>query len=140
MHSSIHSWSFRIPSMHNRKKLDRPPTEAEISALQKKTQTYASLVSILFDRRKNGDKSAETLTLVGKMLGNNPDFYTLYNFRREILYNMYPQLEECGEGKKYSGGNANEIRDAEMKLSADGIMRNPKSCKRITTFGKLCLR
>jgi hypothetical protein len=117
--------------MHNRKKLDCPPTEAETAALQKKTQTYASLVSILFDRRKNGDKSAETLTLVGKMLGNNPDFYSLYNFRREIIYDMYPQLKECGEGNKYSGGNADEIRDAEMKLSADGIKRNPKSCKAI---------
>lgn len=115
--------------MHNRKKLERPPTEAETAALQKKTQTYASLVSIIFERRSQGDKSADTLNLVGKMIRNNPDFYTLFNFRREILYDMYPQLVESGPGNKYNGNNADQIRDEELTLSADGIVRNPKSCE-----------
>lgn len=115
--------------MHNRKKLDRPPSEAEIAALQKKTQTYGSLVSIIFARRKQQDNSQDTLDLIGKLLRNNPDFYSLWNFRREVLFNMNPSLQEATAENKYSGDNANNIRDEEMNLSADGIRRNPKSCK-----------
>lgn len=63
------------------------------------------------------------------MLRNNPDFYTLFNFRREILQDMYPQLIESGYEKKYRGDNADQIRDEELTLSADGIVRNPKSCE-----------
>lgn len=115
--------------MHNRKKLDRPPSEAEVAALQKKTQTYGSLVSIIFARRKQQENSQDTLDLIGKMLRNNPDFYSLWNFRRDILFGMNAGLEESNVQNKYSGENANAIRDEEMNLSADGIRRNPKSCK-----------
>lgn len=124
--------------MHNRKKLERPPTEAEILALQKKTQTYASLVSIIFQRRKDQDLSKDTLDLVGKMLRNNPDFYSLWNFRREILLSMNPTLSECSTENKYTADNAAAIRDEEMNLSADGIRKNPKSCKAMFQT-KLCL-
>jgi hypothetical protein len=64
--------------------LDRAPTVEEIAAVQKKTRTYASLVSNVLERRRTQDNSAETLALIEKMLSSSPDFYTLYNFRREI--------------------------------------------------------
>jgi hypothetical protein len=92
--------------MHNRKKPDRARTAEEISAVQKKTWTYASLVSSLLERRRKRGNSAETLALIEKMLNNNPDFYTLYNFRREVLYDTYPQLTVCEEGNKYSAEDA----------------------------------
>jgi hypothetical protein len=119
--------------MHNRKKLDRPPTEAEVAALQKKSQTYASLVGIIFERRRQADRSADTLGLLGKMLRNNPDFYSLWNFRREILQDMHPALVECSRDNKFSAENADQIRDEEMGLSAEGIAKNPKSCKPTAT-------
>jgi geranylgeranyl transferase type-2 subunit alpha len=114
--------------MHNRKKLDRPPTDAEVAALEKKTQTYASLVSIIFQRRAAKDMTAETLSLVGKLIKNNPDFYSLWNFRREILLHMNTGLQECTNQQKYNASNANDLRDDELNLSAEGILRNPKSC------------
>jgi hypothetical protein len=117
--------------MHDRKKLDRTPTMEEIAAVQKKTRTYASLVSILLERRRKRGNSAETLALIEKMLSKIPDFYTLYNFRREILYDTHPQLAECGEGNKYSANDANDICEIELVLSAKGIECNPKSCKHI---------
>ena len=115
--------------MHNRKKLDRPPTDAEVAALSKKSQTYASLVGICFDRRKTGDHSEDTLGLVAKMLKNNPDFYTLWNFRREILLFMNSSLKDANPDCKYSADNADAIRNQEMGLSQEGIMKNPKSCE-----------
>jgi geranylgeranyl transferase type-2 subunit alpha len=115
--------------MHNRKKPDRARTAEEIAAVQKKTRTYASLVSILLERRRKRGNSAETLALIEKMLNNNPDFYTLYNFRREVLYDTYPQLTVCEEGSKYSAEDANDICEVELALSAKGIECNPKSCK-----------
>jgi len=115
--------------MHNRKKLDRPPSDAEIAAVQKKSQTYASLVQIIFDRRRAKDHSDETLQLVGKMLKTNPDFYSLWNFRREVLFSMNQALSEASFESKYGGENADAIREQEMNLSTEGIQRNPKSCK-----------
>lgn len=115
--------------MHNRKKLDRPPSDAEIAALQKKSQTYSALVNICFDRRKAGEHTEDTLHLVSKMLKNNPDFYSLWNFRREVLFSMNADLEEANQNSKYGAENANALRDQEMALSAEGIQRNPKSCK-----------
>ena len=115
--------------MHNRKKLERPPSEAEVAALQKKSQTYASLVNIIFERRRTKDHSVETLTLVGKMLRNNPDFYTLWNFRREVLFTLYPTLSDTSSNNKFEAENAQAICEQEMELSADGIRKNPKSCE-----------
>lgn len=135
MHHCVHSGirkkeqAIESHTMHNRKKLDRPPSDAEIAALQKKKQTYGSLVSIIFARRKQEDNSQDTLDLIGKMLCNNPDFYSLWNMRREILFKMNPTLQEANTENKYCGDNANAIRDQEMNLSADGIRKNPKSCK-----------
>jgi hypothetical protein len=117
------SW-FLHQVMHNRKKLDRAPTVEEIAAVQKKTRTYASLVSNVLERRRTQDNSAETLALIEKMSSSSPDFYTFYNFRREILYDTHPQLAVCGEGNKYSAEDANTIREVEMLLSVKGIEPN----------------
>jgi hypothetical protein len=83
--------------MHNRKKQVKPLTDNEIATLNKKCMMYESLLNILFERRDHHKKeqeeyTVETLALTKKMLSNNPDFYTLWNFRREILYELYPSL------------------------------------------------
>lgn len=130
-HSQTRSILYKLISntkMHNRKKLERPPSDAEIAALQKKSQTYASLVQIIFERRVAKDHSADTLQLVGKMLRTNPDFYSLWSFRREVLFSTNPSLSEASFESKYTGDNADLIRDEEMNLSTEGIQRNPKSC------------
>jgi hypothetical protein len=90
------SW-FLHQVMHNRKKLDRAPTVEEIAAVQKKTRTYASLVSNVLERRRTQDNSAETLALIEKMLSSSPDFYTLYNFRREICMIRIHNWQSAGK-------------------------------------------
>src|SRR5690349_1527593 len=84
-------FSRREREMHNRKKSTQPPSEAEVAALKKKAFTYQSLINIIFERRQQNDKSPETFELIGKLLKMNPDFYTLWNYRKEILIHNIPQ-------------------------------------------------
>jgi geranylgeranyl transferase type-2 subunit alpha len=118
--------------MHGRKRETEPPSIEVVAALKKKSDTYNSLVNIVFDRRKSNDHSIETLSLCGKMLKNNPDFSTLWNFRREILLTMYSNsihlLKDIDINYvKISDEIGSKIRDEELNLSAEGIKRNPKS-------------
>ena len=89
----------------------------------------------------------ETLELTSKMLRNNPDFYTLWNFRREILYYLYPDLQSSSPPQlstlalttvvptssstaaKSDVYDKSVLRDGELALSTEGIKRNPKSCE-----------
>lgn len=105
--------------MHNRKKTV-PLNEFETSVLKKKCESYKSLVDNIFLRRLNNDNSRQTLDAVAKMLRNNPDFYTLWNMRREIILATIPSM---------SKSECDLVQHEELQLSADGILRNPKSCK-----------
>eukprot|EP01040_Poterioochromonas_malhamensis_P021419 gene21419-25837_t len=110
--------------MHNRKKPDAPPSEAETKALKEKTFMYKSLVDVVLQKKHVKDKSVETLTLVGKLLKLNPDFYSLWNMRREILLESFPSLATASPEAKL---DLPDVRDVELQISADGIRRNPKS-------------
>lgn len=116
--------------MHGRKKVAGGPSEAELSALDQKAATYSSLVSILFGKRKSGDHSPDVLDLLSKMLKSNPDFYSLWNYRREVLLSQYSDLglkESAANGDKIPSSIGSAIRDKELELTADGIRKNPKS-------------
>lgn len=39
-------------------------------------------------QRKNGEMDQESLSLTEQVLATNPDFSTLWNFRREIFLHM----------------------------------------------------
>jgi geranylgeranyl transferase type-2 subunit alpha len=112
--------------MHNRKKPERQPTEAEQQALKDKAHVYKSLVSILWEKRKQHDHSLETLAVLSKLLTSNPDFYSLWNFRREVLVTLYPGLQAFLSDGKIKNS---EARDVELNITAMAIRRNPKSCK-----------
>jgi geranylgeranyl transferase type-2 subunit alpha len=112
--------------MHNRKKPTAPPTDAEVSALKEKTSMYRTLVDMVLTKKREKDSSQETLVLVGKLLKLNPDFYSLWNMRKEILLIQYPQLNDASVQHKVE---LNEVRELELQISADGIRRNPKACK-----------
>lgn len=48
------------------------------------------IVIIIFSlfQRKNGEMDKESLSLTEQVLAANPDFSTLWNFRREIFLHM----------------------------------------------------
>lgn len=130
--------------MHNRKKPDRDATELEKQALKDKSQLYQSLVSIIWDKRRQHDHSPETLALLSKLSVSNPDFYSLWNFRREILLTLIPGLSEvdshcnsnCNNNLNHTNETGNrekihqpEARERELDITAAAIRKNPKSCR-----------
>lgn len=48
------------------------------------------IIIIIFSlfQRKNGEMDQESLSLTEQVLAANPDFSTLWNFRREIFLHM----------------------------------------------------
>ena len=50
---------------------------------------FINLLHIIFlEQRKNREYDKEALEVTGELLGANPDFNTLWNFRREVLAYM----------------------------------------------------
>ena len=68
----------------------------------------------------------ESMAMTAKLLRSNPDFSSLWNYRREIISHWCPNHSVEG---KFEGDNFESIRDTELALSADGLRRNPKSCE-----------
>ena len=123
--------------MHGRKKLDKPPSESELTNLQRKTDLYSQTVTSVLTRKKLNDFSSESFELTAKVLKSNPDFYSIWNFRKEILISMLPELSTSVEDRHQRLSN-DEIRDLELKMSEDCIRKNPKSCtsSTLTTYLK----
>ena len=122
--------------MHGRvKSAQAVVTAAELAAQQKKAATYSELSKVLLLRRKNDVKCSETLELTAKMLRSNPDFYTLWNYRKDII------VQQCLDGDiplaaamahkgdrsfavPLAAGEA--MLQVELGLTADAIRKNPK--------------
>lgn len=68
------------------------------------------------------------MVLLGKMLKMNPDLYTLWNFRRDVIISKFPELL-LERTPRLEGQSSDTVRDVELKLTEEGIQRNPKSCK-----------
>lgn len=113
-------------TMHNRKKPEREATDGEKQVLKDKAHVYKSLVTILWEKRKAQDHSPETLAVLSKLLTSNPDFYSLWNFRREVLLSLHPDLSTLAVDHKL---DLPEVRETELTLTAAAIRRNPKSCE-----------
>lgn len=113
--------------MHNRKKLDRPLSEEETRVAKEKSATYKGLVGVIWKKRAEKDYSKDTLLVLGKMLAMNPDFYSLWNYRREILLSLHPELD--GVDILSSKVDNPALLKQELDVTAAAIRRNPKSCK-----------
>jgi geranylgeranyl transferase type-2 subunit alpha len=144
--------------MHGVKRSDETKkTAEEREASRLKAVKYGQLASILLAKHAKKEYTLENLELTGKMLRANPDFYSLWNFRRAILLDLYGQYgllssksssistlkvvdDEAKDGvnmmnkRKISvdeGSEHSEIMQPlliqEFKLSADGILKNSKS-------------
>lgn len=67
------------------------------------------------------------------MLRVNPDFYSLWNFRREILQSIHTSMFEEANASQLTNTRCistdvgGAVRDAELSLTVDCIRKNPKS-------------
>jgi geranylgeranyl transferase type-2 subunit alpha len=114
--------------MHGRAKLERPPSAQELEADQQKSAAYSKLVGILQTLKSNGDRSEQTLELSGQMLRKNPDYYSLWNFRREILISNNANIGLAIKmDTKINSEGGMTIAEKELRLSQEAIIKNPKS-------------
>ena len=122
---------------------DEAARAAMSEAIKRKAAMYTKLTSLVIKYRREGNKSPEALNLTANLLRINPDYYTLWNYRREILISMHGESLglsidiDIDISKDHSISNSSRskiaedigsvVRDGEMKLSQEAIMKNPKS-------------
>ncbi|PFX23529.1 Geranylgeranyl transferase type-2 subunit alpha [Stylophora pistillata] len=73
--------------MHGRIKVRTTAEQAEAKRKEreKKLKIYTETTSRIYQKRKNGEMDKESLSLSEQVLAANPDFSTLWNFRREVF-------------------------------------------------------
>ncbi|VDN42323.1 unnamed protein product [Gongylonema pulchrum] len=80
-----------------------------------KLKAYCKTRDRIFDERSKGKMDEEMLTLTAALLVKNPDFYTLWNIRREIIGFLSQKItNECAEE---SVKRMDEIFNAELQLT-----------------------
>jgi len=99
--------------MHGLKK--RTFTPEQIAVRKAKVSKYDKVVKEMFKRREAKEHTAETLGILSKVLSVNTDFYTMWNFRRQILLDLFTP-----ENKK-------ELSMSELKLTETTLGKSPKS-------------
>eukprot|EP00752_Nemacystus_decipiens_P004087 g3740.t1 len=138
--------------MHGRKKSDLPQTKEEKDAVRAKISNYKKVVGAIRHKRSNGQMDGEYKQLLGKLLRLHPDYYSMWNFRKEAVLAELSRIEDGNDKElEEQGGETNTVGEGssidkpslskeakkeallrgvyeeELALSVDCIKRNPKS-------------
>ncbi|XP_029436471.1 geranylgeranyl transferase type-2 subunit alpha isoform X2 [Rhinatrema bivittatum] len=91
--------------MHGRLKVKttEEQQEAKRKEREKKLQLYTATTSTIFQKRESQELDQEVLELTNQILGANPDFATLWNFRREIFLHLEKEKSEDELQSLYTG-------------------------------------
>ncbi|XP_029188106.2 geranylgeranyl transferase type-2 subunit alpha-like isoform X3 [Acropora millepora] len=92
--------------------------EAKRKEREKKLKIYNETTNRIHEKRKNGDMDKESLSLSEQVLSANPDYLTLWNFRREIFLHMK---------EENSADALQEICQRELSFLTNCLQVNPKS-------------
>uniref|UniRef100_A0A667ZVH6 Geranylgeranyl transferase type-2 subunit alpha n=1 Tax=Myripristis murdjan TaxID=586833 RepID=A0A667ZVH6_9TELE len=82
---------------------------------EKKLKIYVAARDACFSKRREGVWDDEALQLTQQLLSSNPDFATLWNYRREILLHLETEDE------------LQKIYEAELSFLESCLKMNPKS-------------
>lgn len=106
--------------MHGRVKVKSTAQQEEEKQKEreKKLKIYVAARDACFSKRKEGIKDEEALELTQQLLSSNPDFATLWNYRREILMHL-ETVKDKDEVQK--------IYEAELFFLESCLKVNPKS-------------
>lgn len=85
---------------------------------QKKLAKYNAGVTLLFKKREDGVHDEETALQLSQILAVNPDFYTLWNYRRQIF--LHWKAEKSAEYLQ-------EMMKSDLQFSEQCLRVNPKS-------------
>ncbi|CAL1532309.1 unnamed protein product [Lymnaea stagnalis] len=106
--------------MHGRLKVKSTAEqlEAKRKEREKKLQLYNGAKSKIFEKKINGELDEELLLLSGEVLAVNPDFYTLWNYRKETFLELK---------KIKSKEELQKIFQSELHFLETCLKINPKS-------------
>lgn len=106
--------------MHGRVKVKSTAQQEEEKKKEreKKLKIYVTARDACFSKRKEGVFDEEALQLSQQLLASNPDFATLWNYRREILMHLETVREKEDVQKMY---------EAELSFLESCLKVNPKS-------------
>jgi geranylgeranyl transferase type-2 subunit alpha len=104
---------------HGRKKqAARQPSEEEIKANGAKLEKIMIINKQMLKKRNEQDYSKEAFAQTEKFSYLSPDFYTLWNYRREIITQLFLDMD--------TQERLNTVK-LELELLLKGISRSPKS-------------
>ncbi|CAH2988757.1 unnamed protein product [Chilo suppressalis] len=86
---------------------------------QEKLKIFKNVMQKIQFKRNEGELDQELLELTGNVLTSNPDIYTLWNIRREIII-IYKKDVKMKE-------NMSKLYDSELQLTEYCLKINPKS-------------
>ncbi|KAJ8371850.1 hypothetical protein AAFF_G00299450, partial [Aldrovandia affinis] len=118
--SSVWNIFFKAPTMHGRVKLKSTAQQEEEKRKEreKKLKVYVAARDACFNKRKEGIMDDEALQLTQQLLSSNPDFATLWNYRREILLHQETiRVEE----------EVQRLYEDELSILEGCLKVNPKS-------------
>jgi len=102
--------------MHGRKREDEEKLTADQrSECQRKIGKYVALKDAVLAKRSTQALDEEAYQLSAKLLEINPDFYSLWNYRRDILNHFFETKPK------------EQLAPVELKLTEAALMKNPKS-------------
>ncbi|KAG8311621.1 geranylgeranyl transferase type-2 subunit alpha [Homalodisca vitripennis] len=106
--------------MHGRVKVRTTAEQDEIKRKERaeKVKLYKAGMSLAFDMREKGDKNEKGLAVSAKLLAPNPDIYTLWNIRREIILH----LKTLKSDDEFS-----QVMEDELRLTEICLKNQPKS-------------
>ncbi|KAM9445128.1 geranylgeranyl transferase type-2 subunit alpha [Clarias gariepinus] len=106
--------------MHGRVKVKSTAQQEEEKRKEreKKLKVYITVRDAIFKKRSDSELDEEALQLTQQLLASNPDFATLWNYRREILQHLETVKEEEEMQKLY---------EAELLFIESCLKVNPKS-------------
>lgn len=106
--------------MHGRVKVKTTAQQEEEKRKEreKKLKIYVAARDACFSKRKDGVFDEEALQLSQQLLSANPDFATLWNYRREILMHLETVKDE---------DEIQKIYEAELSFLESCLKVNPKS-------------
>jgi geranylgeranyl transferase type-2 subunit alpha len=104
---------------HGRKKqAAKQPSEEEIKANGAKLEKIMIINKQMLKKRNEQDYSKEAFAQTEKFSYLSPDFYTLWNYRREIITQLFLDMD--------TQERLNTVK-LELELLLKGISRSPKS-------------
>ncbi|KAJ3037602.1 hypothetical protein HDV00_001490 [Rhizophlyctis rosea] len=105
---------------HHQKKVKVPESvlEARREKNKRRIAEYKELCESTYRKRRNGELDEEALKLTATVLSINPEHYTVWNFRREILLHLFEGLDEATKQARCK---------QELKLVDQALLTNPKS-------------